>query len=163
MSSAESDKYIQNQRKLKHAGMDIKVTTEDDLVKIGGIPVTPGPRVIICPSFAITQQEIVNKVKGGIITERSTLVLDGENLVIKDLKLDGSLVIRAAHGCEVTVDGLTVTNKGSELVEIPDGADVEEAVAIRGYTMNKIETKEIIINEPGKYVIEGDGIVKKID
>ena len=54
MSSAESDKYVQNQRKLKFAGVDIDVTEEDDLVPIAGIPCTPGPRVILCPGFAIT-------------------------------------------------------------------------------------------------------------
>mmetsp|Transcript_7725 Transcript_7725/g.7297 ORF Transcript_7725/g.7297 Transcript_7725/m.7297 type:complete len:726 (-) Transcript_7725:264-2441(-) len=163
MSSAESDKYIQNQRKLKHAGMDIKVTEEEDLVKIGDIPVTAGPRVIICSSFAITQEEILNKVKGGSITERSSLVLDGEGLVIKNIDLDGALVIRTAHGCDVTVDGLIVKNKGNELVEIPEGEDVDEAIAIRGYTMDKHEVKEIIINEPGRYIVEADGVVKKLD
>ncbi len=48
MSSAESDKYIQNQRKLRHAGVDIRITTDDELVSIAGIPVTPKLRVIIC-------------------------------------------------------------------------------------------------------------------
>lgn len=163
MSSAESDKYIQNQRKLKHAGMDVKVTSEEDLVKVGGIPVTAGPRIIISPSFAITQNEIVQKIEGGSISERSSLVLDGEGIIIKNLDLDGSLVIKSGHGCDVTVDGLVVKNKGSDLIEIPDGKEVDEVVAIRGYTMDKKEVKEIIINEPGKYVVEGDGIVRKIE
>ena len=44
MSSAESDKYVQNQRKLKLAGVDIDVTEDNDLIPIAGIPVTPGPR-----------------------------------------------------------------------------------------------------------------------
>ncbi len=163
MSSAESDKYIQNQRKLKHAGMDVKVTEEEDLVKVGGIPVTPGPRIILCPAFAITQEEVVNKVEGGSITERSTLVLEGQQLTVKNLQLDGALIIRAAPECEVEVDGLVVQNKGYELEEIPEGADVPETTAIRGYTMAKHEAMEIIIEEPGKYQIGSDGVVKKID
>lgn len=163
MSSAESDKYIQNQRKLKHAGMDVKVTEEEDLVRVGGIPVTAGPRIIISPSFAITQEEVVKKIKGGSISERSSLVLAGEGLVIKNLDLDGALVIKTANGCDVTVDGLVVKNKGIQLVEIPDGKEVDEVVAIRGYTMNKEEVKEIIIDEPGKYIVEGDGVVRKLD
>jgi hypothetical protein len=163
MSSAESDKYIQNQRKLKHAGMDVDITEEKDLVKIGGIPVTPGPRIVICPGFAITQEEIMKKIQGGTITKRSSLVLEGQQLNVKNLQLDGALIIRAAPYCEVEVDGLVVKNEGCVLEEIPEGADVEEAVRIRGYTMAKKEIKEIIISEPGKYFIGEDGVVKKIE
>mmetsp|Transcript_19397 Transcript_19397/g.28295 ORF Transcript_19397/g.28295 Transcript_19397/m.28295 type:complete len:164 (-) Transcript_19397:99-590(-) len=163
MSSAESDKYIQNQRKLKHAGMDVDITEEIDLVKVGSIPVTPGPRIILCPGFGITQEEIVNKIHGGSITKRSTLVLEGQGLTVKNLQLDGALVIRAAPHCEVKVDGLIVHNEGCDLEEIPKGADVDEAVSIRGYTMVKKEMKEIIITEPGKYYIGEDGEVKKIE
>ncbi|KAL7541053.1 hypothetical protein ACHAXR_012370 [Thalassiosira sp. AJA248-18] len=163
MSSAESDKYIQNQRKLKFAGVDVDVTEEADLVPIAGIPVTPGPRIILCPGFAITQQEVMQKIEGGKITKRSSLVLEGEDLKVKNLDLDGALVIRTGHDCDVTVDGLVVRNKGYDAEEIPEGADVPEEVAIRGYTMSKHEVMEIIINEPGKYHIGEDGEVKKVE
>mmetsp|Transcript_22501 Transcript_22501/g.31562 ORF Transcript_22501/g.31562 Transcript_22501/m.31562 type:complete len:709 (-) Transcript_22501:250-2376(-) len=163
MSSAESDKYIQNQRKLKFAGMDVDVTEESDLVKVGGIPVTPGPRIILCPGFAITQEEVMNKIEGGKITKRSALVLEGQHLKVKNLDLDGSLVIRAGPECFVTVDGLSVQNKGWDLEELPEDADVPETVAIRGYTMTKHESKEIIITEPGKYFVGKDGVVEKLE
>jgi UDP-sugar pyrophosphorylase len=164
MSSAESDKYIQNQRKLKYAGMDVPVTTShhhDDLVTIGGIPVTPGPRIILCPAFTISQQEILSKIQGGRITERSSLVLEGHMLVVKNLNLDGALVIRAGPESEVTVDGLVVKNAGWELEEISEGAVVPETVRIRGYTMAKHETMEIIITEPGKFWVGPDGVVQR--
>ena len=41
--------------------------------------------------------------------------------------------------------------------------DVPEEVAIRGYTMRKHEVMEIIINEPGRYVIGPDGEVKRVE
>ena len=165
MSSAESDKYIQNQRKLKAAGVDVPVTNvPDDLVSVGGIPVTPGPRIILCPAFGITREEYVDKVKGNNkISERSSLVLDGHHLTIKDLELDGALVIRASEHSHVTVDGLKVSNKGWELVENDPNQTYEETVAIRGYTMAKHETKEYIITEPGNFVIGADGELKKLD
>lgn len=163
MSSAESDKYIQNQRKLKFAGMDVPLTTHDDLVTIGGIPVTPGPRIILCPAFTISQEEILDKVQGGTISRRSSLVLEGHNLFVKNLSLDGALVIRAGPDSHVTVDGLQVQNKGWELQEIPEGANVPETVRIRGYTMAKHETMEIIIKEPGKFFIGPDGVVQKLE
>lgn len=143
--------------------MDLKVTDPEDLVMVGGIPVTPGPRIILCPAFAITQEEIVNKIQGGSITERSSLVLEGQRLTVKNLQLDGALIIRAGPHCEVEVDGLIVKNKGFELEEIPEGADVDETVAIRGYTMAKHEAMEIIIEEPGKYHIGSDGVVNKVE
>lgn len=163
MSSAESDKYIQNQRKLKMAGVDMDVTEEEDLVPIAGIPVTPGPRIILCPGFAITQQEVMQKIEGGKITKRSSLVLEGEDLKVKNLDLDGALVTRAGHDCDVTVDGLVVRNKGYEVEEVPEGANVPEEVAIRGYTMSKHEVLEIIINEPGKYHIGEDGEIERLE
>mmetsp|Transcript_28099 Transcript_28099/g.59325 ORF Transcript_28099/g.59325 Transcript_28099/m.59325 type:complete len:714 (-) Transcript_28099:469-2610(-) len=163
MSSAESDKYIQNQRKLKFAGVDVDVTEHEDLVPVAGIPVTPGPRVILCPGFAITQREVNSKISGGKITKRSSLVLEGEDLKVNNLDLDGALVIRTGHDCDVTVDGLVVRNTGYDVEEIPEGADVPEEVAIRGYTMSKHEVMEIIINEPGKYHIGKDGEVKRVE
>ena len=166
MSSAESDKYIQNQRKLKHAGVDVPVTkVPDELVPIGGIPVTAGPRIILCPAFAVTHEEIMSKIHGpnNKISKRSSLVLEGHHLTIKDLDLDGALVIRTGNDSHVTVDGLKVQNKGWDLVELDSEKEYDETIAIRGYTIQKHETKEYLINEPGNYVIGEDGEVKKID
>ena len=163
MSSAESDKYVQNQRKLKFAGVDLPVATESDLSPVAGIPVVSGPRIVLGSSFAVSQEEILAKIQGdNKITERSSLVLEGHNLTIKDLDLDGALVIKAGDETHVTVEGLKVQNKGWELVENEAGKDYPETVAIRGYTMAKHETKEYILNEPGSFVIGADGEVKKI-
>lgn len=164
MSSAESDKYIQNQRKFKFAGADIDVTTDADLVLVAGIPVTEGPRILLCPSFGITQEEIVAKVQGDVkISKRSSVVLEGHHLSIKNLDVDGALIIRAGDDTHVTVDGLKVRNKGWTLVENDPSMEYEETVAIRGYTMDKKETTEYILNEPGKFIIGADGEVTKVD
>mmetsp|Transcript_38416 Transcript_38416/g.43856 ORF Transcript_38416/g.43856 Transcript_38416/m.43856 type:complete len:680 (-) Transcript_38416:69-2108(-) len=162
MSSAESDKYIQNQRKLKYAGMTVPVTTEKNLVTVCGIPVTPGPRIYLSSSFAITQEELQAKIVKGEITTRSSLILNGNGINIKNLYLDGALVINACNGAEVTVDSLEVKNEGWQLTETPDGVDVPETVSIRGYTMKKLKTAEFNIKEPGKYIIGKDGICKKL-
>lgn len=165
VSSSESDNYIQNQRKLHHAGVKLSVTSTEDLIKAGGIPITPGPRIILLPSFAITQEEVVSKISGGSITERSSLVLEGQGLTVKNLTLDGALSIRCCPGCEVEVDGLVVNNDGYVLKELDeDGASSQsEAVRIRGYTMDKVAAMNIEIVEPGKYFIGSDGVTKKIE
>jgi UDP-sugar pyrophosphorylase len=165
MSSAESDKYIQNQRKLKFAGADVEVTqVPDDFVLVSGIPITKGPRIILCPAFGITQEELVNKIQGDVkITKKSSLALEGHHLTIKNLDLDGALVIRAGEKSHVTVDGLKVSNKGWVVVPNDPNKEYDETVAIRGYTMDKQETAEYLISEPGNFVIGADGKVTKID
>jgi UDP-sugar pyrophosphorylase len=165
LSSAESDMYIQNQRKLKFAGVDIPVTeSEDDMMTMSGIPVTKGPRVVLYPDFAITQEEILDKFKGNNnkISQRSSLVLDGHHITIQNLDLDGALVIRAGKDTFVSVDGLKVRNKGWSLVENDPNKKYPETVSIRGYTMDKAETAEYFLDQAGSFVIGEDGQVKKV-
>lgn len=166
MSSAESDKYIQNQRKLKFCGVDVPVTEQEDLVLVAGIPVTPGPRIILCPAFGITQQEYMDKLPkdGSVsITEQSSVVLEGHHLTVKNLQVDGALIIRASPDSHVTVDGLVVSNKGWALQELDPNVEYPEHVSIRGYTMVRHETAEFIVTEPGNFVIDASGEVRKVD
>lgn len=163
MSSAESDNYIQYQRKLKFVGVDLHVADQDSTVMAAGIPVTSGPRIILQPSFSITIQDLVEKVKGPVrITDRSSVVLGGHHLLIKNLDVDGALIIDAGPDCYVTVDGLKVNNEGWELQELDPKIDYPEEVRIRGYTMNKKETTKFVITEPGNYIIDSSGQVKKL-
>ena len=172
LSSAESDKYIQNQKKLEWAGFSIVDSATDDTISdtvlMAGIPVTKGPRVILCPAFSISQEELKDKIVQDselTITRRSSLVLDGHHLKIDGLALDGALVIRAGEETHVTVQNLRVQNKGWELTDLPpdDAASLPEAVQIRGYTMTKHETAEYLLYEPGHFVIESDGQVRKVE
>jgi UDP-sugar pyrophosphorylase len=164
MSSAESDMYIQNQRKLAYAGADVHVTVDTELELMAGIPVTTGPRIVLAPSFGISQQEIMRKVQGPVgISNRSSLVLDGHHLTLKDLQLDGALVIRVAPDAHVTVDGLKVQNKGWERQELDPSKVYPEHVRIRGYTMTRLETAEYIVSEPGYFVIDATGELTKVE
>ena len=84
--------------------------------------------------------------------------------MVRNLDLDGALVVKAGAGCEIELDGLEVTNKGWEMVEIgSDEKNVEEKVAIRGYRMIKHKTLELSVEVPGKYKVGKDGTVKKLD
>jgi len=165
IASAESDKYIQNQYKLRFAGMNVHVSTEHDLVKMGGIPVTPGPHVILMPSFAITREDVVEKVFGGKITNRSVLILDGRGIYLKNLSLNGTLILKTGLGVELEVDSLVVNNRGYTFEELPGNTDtqIKETDYLRGYTLKKHESMEIVIQgPPGKYKVGNDGIVHKI-
>jgi UDP-sugar pyrophosphorylase len=165
MSSAESDKYRQNQRKFKHVGVDVPVTSDEELVPVAGIPVTPGPRIILCPAFGISQQEYRDKIRGPVsISSRSSLVLDGHHLIVEGLELDGTLVIRTGEDTHLTVkSGFSVRNKGWELQELDPEVDYPEHVRIRGYTMSKPEAAEYLVYEPGRFIITAEGELKKLE
>ena len=62
-----------------------------------GIPVTLMPAIVLEPSFALTSEEIGEKFKGGKISSRSTLVVEGAGVEIEDLELDGALVIKVTN------------------------------------------------------------------
>jgi UDP-sugar pyrophosphorylase len=151
---------------LKFAGVDVPVTTDEaDLTLVAGIPVTAGPRVILCPAFGITQKEILNKLptaESVSISKSSSVVLEGHHLTVKSMQVNGALIIRAGPKSHVTVDGLIVENKGWDLQELDPTKDYPEHVRIRGYTMVKHETAEYIINEPGNFVIDATGKLQKV-
>lgn len=47
-----------------------------------------------------------------LLGPKSVLVLEGRDIHIKNLKVDGALVVRAVPGAKVTIDGLAVSNAG---------------------------------------------------
>lgn len=49
---------------------------------------------------------------GLLLAQRSVLLLDGRDITIKNLRVDGALVVRAVPGARVVIDGLTVSNAG---------------------------------------------------
>ncbi|CEL97994.1 unnamed protein product [Vitrella brassicaformis CCMP3155] len=112
------------------------------------IPYMMGPRIVLKPSFAVSIEDMKEKLKSGKIniSAKSTLVLEGD-IEIKDLDLDGALVIKVAPGAKAIVDGLKVSNPGWEFVplEQPDSADT--ALQIRGYQLKKNDAKEYTINK----------------
>lgn len=108
------------------------------------------------PSFAASFVELKTKVTGGSavkVSARSTLVLDGD-IELRALDLDGTLIIKAAPGAKVVVDGLSVKNAGWEWValeDMPAGYAAPEEETIRGFTVRKAEAEVAEFNEPGQF------------
>jgi UDP-sugar pyrophosphorylase len=165
LSSAESDMYVQNQKKLQSLGnVDLPVAEYDAYIPMANIPVTPGPRIILCPAFGVCRTDYIHHIPGSMkISQRSSLILDGHHITIKGLELDGALVIRTCDDAHVTVDGLSVTNDGWTLEELDPSIEYPEMVRIRGYTMNKKATQEYNIMESGHFLIDSTGTLKKIE
>lgn len=49
---------------------------------------------------------------GLLLSPLSVLLLDGAHITIRNLRVDGALVVRAVPGARVVIDGLSVSNKG---------------------------------------------------
>jgi UDP-sugar pyrophosphorylase len=153
-ATAESDFYLTGRMKLAAAGATVE-TADEELIL--GIPFTPGPRVLLRPSFAMTLAEVREKIKGGKISGQATLVLDGKDITLENVEItDGSaLVVKAAAGAKVTAENLTVKNDGFEIVKLTDAeqnsSDIPEYLRIRGYRIETRGAKICEFIEPGEY------------
>jgi len=155
-ATAESDFYLAGRMRLKAAGMSV---VEADTELVCGVALTPGPRVILRPSFALTLNEVREKISGGSIADEATLVLDGEGIRLENVTLAGrsALVIHACPGASVTVKDRVVENDGFEIVKLTDvelaDSETPEYLRIRGY---RIENRGAEIHEftqPGDYTV----------
>ncbi|MCX6969854.1 MAG: UTP--glucose-1-phosphate uridylyltransferase [Verrucomicrobia bacterium] len=160
-SSAENDYYLAGRMKLRFAGMAV---TDEPEIPICGIPFTPGPRVILRPSFALTLAEVNERIKGGTISGASTLVLDGD-VRLENVSVSGgaSLVISAVPGARVTVKNLNVSSGPGYLLEQLSAdemasADVPEYLRIRGYRITDRGAKKFVVGEEGRWEIDAGGV-----
>ena len=69
--------------------------------------------------------------------------------------LDGALTVKACDGAKVTIRNCTIQNKSWHAEEVDENDEaVEERYALRGYMLVKDETRELVFDKPGEYVIE---------
>ena len=167
MSSAESDLYIANQHKLVTAGVQVAETKDPSKwISVAGIRVTPGPFIVLGANFAVTHKVLESRFPNGSavsISDRSAFVVEGKHITVESMKLDGALVLQAGPETHVTVRGLKVQNDGWERQELDPHQDYPERVRIRGYTMVRKATAEYRLTEPGHFVIDESGEVKKLN
>lgn len=162
-STGEASAYYFGRRVLSSHG--VKVTDSGPLVEYGGIPTMTGSKVVITPRFGTTSAEIRSKFpspENVSISDRSSLVLDGANITVRSLTLDGALVVRAIDGANVVINGSVEMNAGWTFAPVAfDDDSVEEKYRIRGYTPgDRVAEKVYDVKEPGSYVIGPTGLVK---
>eukprot|EP00500_Bicosoecida_sp_ms1_P004104 CAMPEP_0203808568 /NCGR_PEP_ID=MMETSP0115-20131106/1694_1 /ASSEMBLY_ACC=CAM_ASM_000227 /TAXON_ID=33651 /ORGANISM="Bicosoecid sp, Strain ms1" /LENGTH=621 /DNA_ID=CAMNT_0050717259 /DNA_START=128 /DNA_END=1993 /DNA_ORIENTATION=+ len=120
-----------------------------------GITIPMPARVVIDPALEPSRAALAarfpspSKVR---VSQRSTLVLRGDDIVVEELDLDGALEIRAAPGARVTVKKLAVRNAGHSFDLLADDEDAPEALKIRGYRLKRGET-EILEFGAGDHVV----------
>ena len=109
-----------------------------------GVRLEQGAAVVLDPSFAPCLSLLRPKLPhpGRIaISERSTLLVDGTDVCIEQLELDGALEVRVCAGASLTIRSLHVRNDGWQFDQLSDAvlksASCPEVLRIRGYTLRK--------------------------
>lgn len=182
-ASSEMAQYAAHCKYLAAAGV---VVPPAQLWDVSGLQVNVPPRVVLCPAFAPTVTDVRAKFPAPsavTLTQRSTLVVDGADVTIHHLDLDGTLVIKACVGASVTVRRLVVRNAGwpMERLGCPEsggaggGGDsggvcaragaggaaatsADEKTTVRGFTIRrsvgKANAKVLLFSHPGSYVVD---------
>jgi UDP-sugar pyrophosphorylase len=156
-ATAESDFYFGGRTRLAAAGAKVEEAPEEQIL---GIPFTPGPKVILRPSFAMTLAEASEKISGCAISGEASLILDGRDIVLEEVELSGrsALVVNACEGAKVTVKG-SFKNEGFELVRMTDEEltddSIPEYLRIRGYRFENRGAQILVFDQPGDYTVEG--------
>ena len=138
-SSAENDFYLAGRQKLRMAGMTV---TDGPVQTIRGIPFTTGPRVILRPSFALTLQDVRDRISGGSISGDATLILDGD-IHLKNVVIEpgATFIAKSSLGTSATHTDTTIpAGKTYTLHELTDAEmsspDTPEFLKIRGYRID---------------------------
>lgn len=89
-----------------------------------------------------------------VISQRSTLVLDGRNITLKKLKLDGYLIIKAVDQAFVTLENVSVENGAPVFKETSEDETVE-TLRMRGFTFAQPKPEPCVLeyNQPGVYTV----------
>lgn len=150
-ATGEADQYGAVRKIMTSMGCIVEDAPE---ATFSGIKIIPGPEIVTKPSFAVCPGEYkarFPKPSNIKISGRSSLVLSG-NIIIESLDLDGALVIECEEGASGTISSLVVQNKGWEKIS-DESSETPEYIRIRGYNLNKVETKRIIFKKDGS--VEG--------
>ncbi|KAG0485257.1 hypothetical protein HPP92_009336 [Vanilla planifolia] len=151
-TSGEMAIYRANSLILRKAGVQVG---GPETAVFNGQEVDVWPRVAWKPKWAVTFSDVKKKVKQGCsISQRSTLVINGKNIYLEGLSLDGTLLINSNNEAEVKAIG-SVQNKGWVLkpIDYKDSSFPEES-RIRGFVIEKIEQLKMNYNEPGEFSLQ---------
>uniref|UniRef100_A0A7S2Y4M2 UTP-monosaccharide-1-phosphate uridylyltransferase n=1 Tax=Fibrocapsa japonica TaxID=94617 RepID=A0A7S2Y4M2_9STRA len=161
VSSGEAENYAATARKMKETtGCELG---EPEEVEFEGVTFPLGPRIVLKPSFAVTQDQLKQKISSNVkISTRSSLILEGEGIKLDSLDLDGALSITVEPGVHLTVRDLAVNNAGWKFTELSQSEHTTPEAQVRGYTLVKEGTQSYHITEPGNYVLGSDGKVVQI-
>lgn len=143
-ASGEMDIYHAQRIKCHSPGQEVSPT---ETSTIGGIPFDTGPRLVLSPEFAILKNDLQCKLKNIHIKPHSTLWIEGEDIHIDGLELDGTLTIHVEKGGKLTLKNCSVNNDGWPLVLLKPDEKAPEFLKIRQFKIDKINEKRIVVKE----------------
>ncbi|XP_039120269.1 UDP-sugar pyrophosphorylase [Dioscorea cayenensis subsp. rotundata] len=149
-TSGEMAIYRANSLIMKKAGVEIADPVVDEF---NAQEVEVWPRITWSPKWAITFADVKKKVNEKCsVSQRSTMIIKGQNIVLDNLSLDGTLIVHAIDEAEVQVSGC-VQNKGwlLEKIDFKDSSLPQET-RMRGFKIQKVEQLEVNYSEPGKHL-----------
>ena len=117
-----------------------------------GLSVEMPPRIVLSPSFALIEDDIISKVKGVTVQRGATLIVEGEGSVeLEDVVVEegAALRISTVKGVALRVLGLRVANAGYR-IEAPG---VTKAEVIRGFRIMRRDETYLKFEEPGSYAV----------
>jgi|GEM_PF-5990717 len=142
---------------------------DTNVKKTPNFPWFDGAKFVYNPIWAPTILDFSKKLKGGTWTQRAVVDIEGENVVLNGVDVDGTLVVKAAEGVYITIDGLKVQNEGWSLDNLWDDiagskqvvaeAKVPQYLIQRGFQLVKRAGLVIDIQKPGRYTINSTGEV----
>ena len=134
-----------------------------------GVPVALGPAVVLAPSFCPCLSLLRAKLPTPAevhVSETSTLLVDGVDVTIEQLTLDGALEVRVCAAASLVIRSLHVRNDGWQFDELSEAvlrsASCPEVLRIRGYTLRKHGGRTVAVDEPGAWIVE-DGVLRRDD
>ncbi|KAG0515988.1 hypothetical protein BDA96_10G324800 [Sorghum bicolor] len=148
-TSGEMAIYRANSLILRKAGAQIADPVVDTF---NGQEVEVWPRITWSPRWGLNFKSVKEKVHdNSSVSQRSALVINGQNVFLEGLSLDGTLIVNAIDEAEVKLTS-HVQNKGwiIQHVDYKDTSEKEE-IRIRGFKLEKIEQLEVNYTEPGKH------------
>lgn len=84
---------------------------DEQITKADGIPSTP--IIVLSPRASLTLSDIQNHFSGILhLSTRSILYLDGTNIFLENVVIDGTVIIRACAGANVYIKNQTISNAG---------------------------------------------------
>ncbi|MBU0547362.1 MAG: UTP--glucose-1-phosphate uridylyltransferase [Candidatus Omnitrophica bacterium] len=166
IATGAADYYKRNRKLLAQAGMKVNIEGKEQKAH-GSIPYSDGARVSFYRNFSTTANDVISKIKGGSIADSSTLIIDGKEVYLEDVVINGALIIKVKPGVKLEIKDLEVQNNGWELVhltpqEIQD-PETPEYLKMRGYKLVKKDQKIIDIEEPGEYEIGSSGVLRQVN
>ncbi|XP_047081875.1 UDP-sugar pyrophosphorylase-like [Lolium rigidum] len=150
-TSGEMAIYRANSLILRKAGAQIY---DPVISTFNGQEVEVWPRITWSPRWGLTLKDVKQKVNGNSsVSQRSVLVINGQNVIIDGLSLDGALIVNSVDEAEVKVTG-HIENKGWPIrhIDYKDTLEKEET-RIRGFKFEKVEQLEVNYTEPGKHCL----------